>query len=82
MRKRQKLDDAMALATQLSLIESKLYGRQLTLEDANEIDTITARVHALEKSKIIVAPQLLHRVKALAAVARRLRTIQAQGSVP
>lgn len=82
MRKRQKLADAMELSGQLALIEAKLYERRLTLADAPAIDKITARVQALKKGKIIISPQLLQRTKALAGVARQLRTIQAQESTP
>lgn len=78
MRKRQKLADAMGLSSELTQIEVKLHGRQLTLEDAAVIDAIAARVHALERGKIIIEPSLLHRVRALTGVARRLREIQAQ----
>ncbi len=75
MRKRQSMADAIALSTQISLIEAKLSNRSLTLADADEIDTIAASVRALEAGKIIVAPTILHRVRALASVARRLRTL-------
>jgi hypothetical protein len=78
MRKRQKLADAQALSVRLGRIEELLMARRLNLDNAYEIDAIVADVQALEKGKFIIAPQLLHRVKALASVARQLRAFAAK----
>lgn len=78
MRKRQSLADAQALSLKLLLIEAAIQEKRLTYDDIDEINTLVSRMSELKEGKIIVAPLLLRRVRALAVVAHRFRELRAE----